>query len=408
MEKKNSLEDEHNVIKAQKQIMQACFTLPEKSKTIQRFVITTRSFSEEGFFLENDFAKVINSDISNSQWRKISLPIYLLDFFSGIGFDVIRDTLKNYNSVLEQFDKYEKLISQLLIKESEIDNNEVETVYSIAKNVLSSLVKIICRNSYVSSSFESALSSNSNNLSETVKYKLDDLILFENESDESLFDCYKCEVNVNIKSLTTDAIECYVVRSFNRKISKCLGEKYINSLFDLFGPNADFVIHDYDCGMKLLQGDFVYSSNKQDYDKNVVLLFKHNKGDVYQILKNGSFSLLYLYVTRGCILKRNVHFFISLLDSVLCKSKIHGNITNSEEVNIRFVNNRRVSLDKLCDEIICIRDTCLNDKDRAKIEQSLNKLKDCLKIELSSYCDLYKLMFNLMELEDYVLCKSNN
>lgn len=144
----------------------------------------------------------------------------------------------------------------------------------------------------------------------------------------------------------------------------------------------DFLIHDYDYGKRLLQSSF--RPPKQDN----VLLFKHNKGDVFQILNGTSFSLLYLYVKFGYDLKSYVQKFVMKIEK-----KLLNNYELAEHYNYlisycKFVKKESEKLPR---------------KERNKITPSIINLENCLAIGIYNKKCLHEMMFNLMILDDYVL-----
>lgn len=385
---------------------------------MEGLVISTRSFVTNKKFMENNHIKVNainNSRINNSYWRKISLPIYMLDLFSEAGVDNVKTIIQqmyptsNYPDI---FNEFIKRVSQFIVEEDETQFN-IQDNYEYALFV-KYLFCYLVQNKGFKERFSRCFSDYSPNadFSETQKYTLQDLI----EDHNSLFDCYECLLDKDKypfspsptlwdstqsdspsaeDSLSSEFFaltpispdyKCYVIRSFKRRLSAKLGEEYFKSLKNLFGEDADYLIHDYDYGKRLLQSS--YSPSKR------LLLFKHNKGDVYEILNNRSFSLLYLYVKFGYPLKAKVQNFIVMIENRLIQDT-PWLLAYYNRMNIycAYVKSESKKLSEEESEIIAL---------------SINNLEECLKNEVSDSSDLYEMMYNLTMLDDYVLRKTGN
>lgn len=403
---------------------------------MEGLVISTRSFSIDKPFMGNSHKEVtsINGvEIEQSDWRKISLPIYMLDLFSEVGTDRILTILwKIYpNSKLPDIlSDFIKSVSDFIAEDDEknveeekdADNKEdtvkeeldIQTIYEQALHIRAIIRKLMRKKDFEERFSECFLVDNTAaDLSESKKYRLDDLTCDSN----TLFGCYECFLNKeeypfsplpfafdSTKSDSTktedqtllDVIplppfsseyKCYVIHSFKRKLSTKLGELYLKSLEELFGDDADYLIHDYDYGKRLLQSSF------RPPNKKHLLLFKHNKGDVYEILNGESFSLLYLYVKFGYDLKSNVQAFVMKIEKNLM-----GNFELSEHYKV---------LNTYCEHVKRESEK-LPRKMRKKITPSIVNLENCLAIGISNRKCLYEMMFNLMILDDYVLRNSRN
>lgn len=346
-------------------------------------VISTRSFDQKKQnFLKSTFKKIeeVNGTrIENSEWRKISLPIYMLDLFSEVGVEVFEKLLlRTYHGtkLVESYYKFIKDISCLIVEEKE-EQLIFESVYNEAASLRKELSFLIGR-----MADKEPYKCCFNALSETKRYTLDDLINIE----ESKFNCYECEVDETKYPFLPD-YKCYILRSFNRKLSVALGKKYMQSIITLFGKDSDFLIHDYDHGKKLLRSSYRIPSTS-------IILFKHNKGDVYQILQEGSFSLLYLYVKHGFELKAKTQSL-----AVTIESKVMHNVGRLEKKYIE-INEQIQIIKKEASKMI--------KADSRKITPSINKLEKCLGVGIYDNYSLCDIMFNLMKFNDYVLWENTD
>lgn len=349
---------------------------------MERLVISTRSFDQkEREFLKIPFKKIEDVDgtkIENSEWRKISLPIYMLDLFSEVGVEVFKTLLMRTSrgaKLVEPYCEFMNKISHLIVEEKE-EQLDFESIYNEAVSLRKEISFLIGR-----MADKEPYRCCFNAPSETKRYILDDLI----NDEESKFYCYECEVD-GTKYPFLPECKCYVLRSFNRKLSVALGKKYMKSITALFGERSDFLIHDYDYGKKLLRSSYRLSSTK--------ILFKHNKGEVYQILQEGSFSLLYLYVKHGFKLKDKTQKLASKIDINV--------IDNTKSIEKQYVDIR--------EQVRIIKDEVskLPVTDSEKITPSIDKLEKCLAVGISNNYSLCNIMFGLMKLNDYVLWKNSD
>lgn len=392
---------------------------------MEGLVISTRSFNTNTPFIGNNHKEITNLngiEIEQSNWRKISLPIYMLDLFSEVGTDNIITILRKtypYSKLPDVFNCFIKDVSDWIAEDDEKETMEkyydekekncIQTIYNHALFIRSMFRKLM-RNKDFKERFTICFSNSNKKESstETIKYRFDDLINDHN----TLFGCYECTLNkkeypfspapysfyftklnstitedqtlLDVSTVTSISSEykCFVIRSFNRRISIELGKRYLKYLKELFGHDMDFLIHDYDYGKRLLQSSF--RPPKQDN----VLLFKHNKGDVFQILNGTSFSLLYLYVKFGYDLKSYVQKFVMKIEK-----KLLNNYELAEHYNYlisycKFVKKESEKLPR---------------KERNKITPSIINLENCLAIGIYNKKCLHEMMFNLMILDDYVL-----
>lgn len=362
---------------------------------MESLVITTRSFFPEKVFLRDrkctKIEYVEKKDIDSSNWRKISLPIYLLDLFSEAGIGNIEYLLRKYNPGARLhvfFSNFIKSVTDLIIAKDGILPN-IDNVYNEAMIILDSLRGLIEYDKFKEElSKHIPLRPLNNNTDDTRKYFLEDLIA----GQDSPFYCYECPVNSAEYPFRSD-YRCFVIRSFKRKLSPSLGKKYFASLVELFGESTDYLVHDYDLGSRLMQSSYV--PNK----KVPLLLFKHNKGDVYQILKEGSFSLLYLYVKNGYELKFKIQAMVTRIEKEL------GQIQDTDESVDQLLKKRYDDARKLYEKFK--KETLLLPAmDKDSIMPSLNRLQECLGSDISDKYSLCKMMFNIMKLNDYVLWKN--
>lgn len=348
---------------------------------MEGLIISTRSFDiKKQKFLKTTFKKTENingTKIEDSEWRKISLPIYMLDLFSEVGIDVFEKLLmRTYRGsrLVESYHHFIKDVSRLTVEEKE-DQLDFESVYNKAVSLRKDMGFLIGR-----MADKEPYRVCFNILSETKRYILDDLI----NDEESKFNCHECEVNGSNYPFLPE-YKCYVLRSFNRQLSVSLGKKYIQAITTLFGKESDYLIHDYDYGKKLLRSSYrIHRTN--------IILFKHNKGDVYQILQEGSFSLLYLYVKHGFELKVKAQSLAVTIDNA-----VMGNISNLEK--------KYAEIKELV-HTIKKEASKLPDVDYEKIAPSIDKLEKCLGVGISDIHSLCDMMFKLMKFNDYVLWKN--
>lgn len=348
---------------------------------MESLVITTRSFFPEKVFLRDRKCTKIEyiggKDIDSSNWRKISLPIYLLDLFSEVGIGNIEYLLRKYNPGARLhvfFSNFIKSVTDLIIaKDGNLPN--IDNVYNEAMIILDSLRGLIKYDKFkegLSKYIPLCPLNNNDNANDTRKYFLEDLMA----EQDSPFYCYECPVNSDEYPFRSD-YRCFVIRSFKRKLSPDLGRIYFGSLVELFGDKADYLVHDYDFGRRLMQSS--YGPNK----RVPLLLFKHNKGDIYQILKEGSFSLLYLYVKDGYELKSKIQAMVTRIEKKL------GQIKDTNESVDQSLKKKYKDVESLY-ENFKEKALLLPVMDKDSIMPSLNRLQECLKLGISNEYSLCK------------------
>lgn len=362
---------------------------------MESLVITTRSFFPEKVFLRDRKCAKIEyidgKDIASSKWRRISLPIYLLDLFSEAGINNIEYLIQIYNPGSRLPNYFSNFIKQVtdLINDDE-NNLDIDIVYNGAVTILENLRGLIKYDKFkeeLRKCIPSRSLNNNGNTDDTRKYFLEDLLA----EYDSLFNCYECPINKDEYPFKSN-YRCFVIRSFKKKLSLTLGKKYFESLVELFGNNIDYLIHDYDYGYKLIQSAYKPDKNFR------LLLFKHNKGDIFQILKTGSFPLLYLYVTFGHQLKSDTQILVTVIEQKI------GKTISQNDPKIEFLETTYNSVVKDCSKV---KDEIMKlpDNDARRILPSLNELEKSLQIGIKSEYSLCKMMFHIMKLSDYVLRK---